>query len=143
MATWVYDEIGCAGAILDDYCIRNLAGNTVGWVCGLSVFSLKGDHIGWFEDGVFYDIYNDVLGFISGATGLVLELPARASEPAAPPFSKRPTMPTLRGRTARPPGSEWSRFCLTTYLAFSDMPSARAPFMPLRALAGTGRELSR
>lgn len=145
MATWVYDEIGCAGAILDEFCIRNLAGNTVGWVFGLSVFSLKGDHIGWFEDGVFYDVENNVLGFIPGAGGLALEPPALAPEPALPAFSKRPYVPTLRGRTARPAGKGWSTFCLASYLAFTDVPCARAPFLPRRPLSGTvaARDLAR
>jgi hypothetical protein len=145
LATWVYDEIGCAGAILDEFCIRNLAGNTVGWVFGLSVFSLKGDHIGWFEDGVFYDVENNVLGYLANARGLPLEQPALAPEPPLPVFSKRPYVPTLRGRTARPAGKGWSTFCLATYLAFTEVPSARTPFMLRRPLgaAGAGRDLSR
>ncbi len=129
MVTWVYDEIGCAGAILDEFCIRNLSGNTVGWVFGLSVFSLKGEHIGWFEDGVFFDIENNVLGFLPGATGLPLEAPALASEPPVPVLGKRPCVPGLRGRTARPAGRGWSTFCLATYLAFPGVPVARAPFI--------------
>ncbi|QYF93348.1 hypothetical protein KY495_22180 [Massilia sp. PAMC28688] len=145
MATWVYDEIGCAGAILDEFCIRNLAGNTVGWVFGLSVFSLKGDHIGWFEDGVFYDVENNVLGFLADARGLPLEPPALAPEPPLPALSKRPYVPTLRGRTARPVGKGWSTFCLATYLAFTEVPSARTPFVPRRPVGGAsaGRDLSR
>ncbi len=102
MVTWVVDEIGCAGAILDEFCIRNLAGNTVGWVFGLSVFSLKGEHIGWYEDGVFYDIENNVLGFIPGAKGLALECPALAAEPAMP------SSPTASTRTAAW-ASTWAR----------------------------------
>lgn len=145
LATWVYDEIGCAGAILDEFCVRNLAGNTVGWVFGLSVFSLKGDHIGWFEDGVFYDVENNVLGFLPGARGLPLDAPALAPQPALPGFSKRPYVPTLRGRTARPAGKGWSTFCLATYLAFTEVPSARTAYVPRRS-AGAGaaaRDLSR
>lgn len=136
MVTWVYDEIGCPGAILDEFCIRNLSGSTVGWVFGLSVFSLKGEHIGWFEDGIFFDIENKMLGFVPGSKGLLLELPALAPDPAAPVFSKRPCVPTLRGRTARPRGMGWSRHCLASYLALSDVPAVRAPFMP--RMTGSG-----
>lgn len=145
MVTWVYDEIGCAGAILDEFCIRNLAGNTVGWVFGVSVFSLKGEHIGWYEDGVFYDIANNVLGFIPGASGLSLDCPALAAEPALPAFSKRPYVPGLRGRAARPAGKGWSTFCLATYLSFTGVPSARTPFIPhrLTGAPGAGHDLSR
>lgn len=130
MLTWVYDEIGCAGAILDDFCIRNLSGHTVGWVFGLSVFSLKGEHIGWCEEGVIFDIQNNVLGFIPGAAGLPLEAPALAPEPLLPTFSKRPHVPTLRGRVTRPSGKGWSAFCLSSYFGMSDLASARAPYMP-------------
>ena len=137
--TWVVDEIGCAGAILDEFCIRNLCGNTVGWVFGLSMFSLNGEHIGWYEDGVFYDIQNNVLGFIPGARGLVLDAPALAPPPAAPAFSKRPCVPVLRGRSARPAGKGWSGFCLSTYLSHSGVPCAGAPFIPhLRAATPCG-----
>lgn len=130
MLTWVYDEIGCAGAIVDDFCIRNLSGHTVGWVFGLSVFSLKGEHIGWCEEGVIFDLQNKVLGFIPGATGLPLEAPALAPEPPMPTFSKRPHVPTLRGRVTRPSGKGWSTFCLCSYFGMSDMPSARGPYLP-------------
>lgn len=133
LVTWVYDEIGCPGAILDEFCIRNLAGHTVGWVFGLSVFSLKGEHIGWFEDGVFFDIHNHVIGFVPGAKGLAPEMPPLAAEPAAPVFSKRPCAPTLRGRTARPRGQGWSAHCLASYLAFGDLPTGRGPFLRCRS----------
>ena len=136
MLTWVYDEIGCAGAILDEFCLRNLAGSTVGWVFGLSVFSLKGEHIGWFEDGVLYDIENKVLGFVPGTKGLLLALPPLASDPAVPVFSKRPHVPSLRGRSARPRGKGWSAHCLANYLAYGDVPAARSAFLP--RMAGPG-----
>lgn len=138
MVTWVYDEFGCAGAILDDFCIRNLAGNTVGWVFGLSVFSLKGDHIGWFEDGVFYDVENNALGFLPGTASLALDCPALAAEPTLPAFSKRPYVPTLRGRRARRAGRGWSTFCLATYLSFHGLPSQRTAFIPRGPGAGPG-----
>lgn len=128
MVTWVYDEIGCAGAILDEFCLRDLSGQTVGWVFGLSVFSLKGEHIGWFEDGMLFDVDNKVLGFVPGATA-ALELPALAPEPAIPALGKRPCVPTLRGRTARPRGNGWSAHCLASYLAHGPTPVARAAFM--------------
>jgi hypothetical protein len=125
LATLVYDEIGCAGAILDEFCIRNLTGHSVGWVFGLSVFSLKGEHIGWFEEGTFFDVENRVLGFVPGAKGLALALPPLAPEPVLPAFGKRPCVPTLRGRTARPRAKGWSRHCLASYFAGSTVPAAR------------------
>jgi hypothetical protein len=143
LVTWVFDEIGCPGAILDDFCIRNLSGNTVGWVFGLSVFSLKGEHIGWYEEGVFFDIENNVLGFIPGSPGLTLDAPGLAPEPALPVLSKRPCVPGLRGRAARPARKGWSTFCLATYLSFGGVPTARSGFIarPISAGPGASHEL--
>ena len=115
MLTWVYDESGCAAAILDEFCLRNAGGSTVGWVFGVSVFSLKGEHIGWFEDGVLYDVENKVLGFIPSAKGLTRK-PVLVPAPVMPPFTKRPCAPTLRGRSIRLRGSGWSTACLADYL---------------------------
>jgi hypothetical protein len=131
LLTWVYDEIGCAGALLDDFCIRNLSGETIGWVFGLSLFSLKGEHTGWFEEGVFYDVQNKVIGFVPGAPGLRLEQPALAPEPPLPAFKKRPYVPSLRGRTSRPAGKGWSSFCLATYLEFPQEAAPRVQFMSI------------
>lgn len=143
MVTWVYDEIGCAGALLDEFCIRNLAGDTVGWVFGVSMFSLKGEHIGWFEDGVMYDVHNRVLGFVPGARGLALDVPALAPEPPMPVFSKRPYVPSLRGRTARPRGTGWSGACLASYLAQRQVPAACPAFLPRAGMGQGASDLSR
>jgi hypothetical protein len=136
LVTWVYDEIGCAGAILDEFCIRDLSGNTVGWVFGLSVFSHKGEHIGWFEEGIFFDLENKVVGFVPGASLPGMVMPAPGHELPFPAFSKRPCVPTLRGRSARPLGQGWSTQCLASYLASSEVPSVRARFIPSSASLG-------
>ena len=130
MLTWVYDEIGCAGAILDEFCVRNLFGDTVAWVFGVSLFSLNGEHIGWCEDGVFYDIDNRVLGFLPSAKALARDMPALADEPPVPALSKRPCVPSLRGRSARPPGQGWSSHCLASYLQFAVLPTQGGRFIP-------------
>jgi hypothetical protein len=141
LVTWVYDEIGYAGAILDEFCLRNLAGNAVGWVFGLSVFSLEGDHIGWSEGGVLYDIENKVLGFVPGAAGLALEAAALAPEPPLPKFNKRPCVPLLRGRSARPAGGGWSSRSLGQYLSLNGVPPTRSSVIAQRP-PGTGHGLS-
>lgn len=137
VVTFVYDELGCPGAILDEFCLRNLAGHTVGWVFGLSVFSLKGEHIGWFEDGIIFDVANKAIGFVPGAK-TALDLPALADEPPMPVFSKRPCVPTLRGRTARPRGYGWSAQSLCSYLAFGERPVAMTAYLPRRCGVGPG-----
>ncbi|WP_426107765.1 4-fold beta flower protein [Massilia sp. TSP1-1-2] len=133
MASWVIDDAGCAGAILDEFCLRNLAGHNVGWVFGLSVFSLAGEHIGWYEDGLFYDIENNVLGFIPGAKGVVPERPEPCPPSALPAFSKRPCVPALRGRTPRPLGTGWSGASLDAYLAAAGAPAVICAAMPPHA----------
>lgn len=133
MLTWVYDEIGCPGVLVDEFSIRNLAGHTVGWVFGLSVFSLNGEHLGWCENGVFFDIDNKVLGFVPGAAPAGLALPPLAPEPRIPLLSKRPCVPALRGRSARGRGNGWSRHCLASYFSFADLAPARTAFMPCMA----------
>lgn len=102
----------------------------MGWVFGLSVFSLKGEHVGWFEDGVLYDIENRVLGFVPGAPGMQLEMPALAPEPAMPAFSKRPYVPGLRGRCLRPRGGGWSSQSLSSVFAQHRVPVVAGGFLP-------------
>lgn len=119
--------------ILDDFCIRNTSGNTVGWVFGLSMFSLKGDHIGWCEEGVFYDIENNILGFVPDAAGMPLATPGLAPEPPMPAFSKRPYVPGLHARSARPRGSCWSVHSLVEYFAPNRVPASTGMYrLPLR-----------
>jgi len=116
--------------MLDEYCVRNLSGDTVAWVFGVSLFSLTGEHIGWYEDGVFYDTDNRVLGFLPDARGLVPDMPPLAHEPPLPAMSKRPCVPTLRGRSVRPPRQGWSSHCLASYLQFASRPVSAGRFIP-------------
>jgi hypothetical protein len=124
VVTWIYDETGSAAAILDEFCLRSLDGLPQAWVFGVSVFSIKGEHIGWFEHGVLFDVHNDKLGFIEGALGLSGHGPALRSPPPMPAFGKRPCVPALRARHARPAGSGWSSERLADYLDNRDALSA-------------------
>lgn len=101
-----------------------MSGHAVGWVFGLSVFSLKGDHIGWCEEGVFYDIENRVLGFVPDAVGMPLAPPGLAPEPPMPALSKRPYVPALHARSARPRRGGWSAQALADYFAPSRVPAS-------------------
>lgn len=116
MVTWLYDETGQAGAVLDEFCVRSIDGAPQAWVFGVSVFALKGEHIGWFEHGVLFDVDNRKLGFLSGALGLCGTIPPLADAPPLPVFSKRPNVPTLRARLARPAAAGWSEQRLADYL---------------------------
>lgn len=125
VVTWIYDETGSAAAILDEFCLRNLDGVPQAWVFGVSVFSMKGEHIGWFEHGVLFDLHNDKLGFIEGALGLS-NGPALQAAPPMPPFGKRPTVPALRARRVRPARSGWSGERVAEYLDNCDSLSLSA-----------------
>jgi hypothetical protein len=115
VAEWIYDQYGLAGAILDDYSIRNRNGDVVAWVFGIGVFALPGDHIGWFEDGVLFDSDNCALGFVNAAKGLKLVTPTIVSTPAIPPLPRRPSTPRLHGKPGRPDPGPWSRHALDAY----------------------------
>ncbi|RSZ59990.1 hypothetical protein HF313_14840 [Massilia atriviolacea] len=124
--TWLYDEAGRASAILDEFCLRTIDGEPAGYVFGLSAFSIKGEHIGWFEDGVLYDVENRILGFLAGARGMAHDFPALQPPPPEPVFGKRPNVPTLRARPVRRPAGGWSRHALADYVD-SGAPAAAAP----------------
>jgi hypothetical protein len=127
----LYDETGQAGAILDEFCIRNLAGVPAGWVFGLSVFGLQGEHIGWFEDGVLFDVENRAIGFVLGAKGLSMPCPPLSAPPEFPRFAKRPHCPSLRGRPPRRSRSGWSHYRLADYLEQAGHAQALGgPFIP-------------
>jgi hypothetical protein len=116
VVTWLFDETGNAGAILDEFCVRNIDGAPRAWVFGVSVFALKGEHIGWFEHGVLFDVDNGKLGFLAGAIGLGAAAPELSSAPPLPAFPKRPNVPALRARLARPAPSGWADQRLADYL---------------------------
>ena len=131
---------GCANAILDEFCLRTTAGEPVGWVFGLSAFSLRGEHIGWFEGGIFFDVDNRMLGFIPALAGRPELFPIPGAAPAVPPLSKRPTVPTLRARPVRQANSGWSGHRLATYLARAG--AASTPVLPPGVMQGFGSAAS-
>lgn len=147
LVTWLYDEAGRASAILDEFLLRTVDGEPAGFVFGLSAFSLRGEHIGWFEDGVLYDVENRTLGFLDGARGLAPAVPALQPAPPEPGFGKRPNVPPLRARPLRRPANGWSRHVLADYIDTAAAPEpACAPLAPGAllpaapvALTGTAR----
>lgn len=130
VAEWIYDQYGLAGAILDDYSIRDRHGNVVAWVFGIGVFAPGGEHIGWFEDGVLFDSDNCPLGFVSAAKGLKLATPTAVSAPPIPPLPRRPSTPRLHGKPGRPDAGPWSSRSLASYfippVSEDQVPQSRA-----------------
>lgn len=99
MADWIVDRVGAAHLILDEHSFRRLDGSVSAWLFGNGVYSMVGEHIGWFEHCFLFDIDNEVVGLLAQqcAAELLGNLP-----PSMPAFPRRPHVPLLRGRQRRP-----------------------------------------
>jgi hypothetical protein len=103
MADWIIDRAGQPVQILDEYCFRSLSGEVTAWLFGNGVYSVKGEHIGWFEMSTLYDLHNGITGMLR-----------HACEPLSPvyvpddmpPFARRPHVPLLKVRRMRPAVTE-------------------------------------
>lgn len=126
LLTWLYDATGSPAAILDEFCIRDGAGEPAAFMFGLSAFSLRGEHIGWFEEGILFDADNRIVGFVAGARGLPRDFPSPEPAPPLPLFGKRPLAPPLRARPVRRPSSGWSSHLLGDYLEQRALSATRA-----------------
>lgn len=115
MADWMFDRNGHATLIHDSDCFRDGHGKVIAWISGNSVYSLRGRHRGWFEDGVLYDSQNRVLGFLHDATGYLPSRPGTGGAPGMPGFGGRPGRPGFSGIPGRPGHGGWSNEDLSTY----------------------------
>lgn len=115
MSEWIFDRNGRATVILDSDCIRNSHGRVIAWVSGNNVYTLKGRHCGWFEEGVLYDSGNRVLGFIQNATGHLPSTPSTGGTPGTPGFAGHPGRPGFSGTPGRPGYGGWSNENLASY----------------------------
>jgi hypothetical protein len=76
---------------------------------GGNVYSLRGRHIGWQDDGVIYDSRNRALLFTPDAKGMTPSRPGLAGAPGMPGFAGAPGMPGFAGAPGRPGhGGNWS-----------------------------------
>jgi hypothetical protein len=117
MAEWLYDKSGTPRLIVDTDCIRDSRGIVIAWVHGNGLFSMRGQHVGWFERGVAYDRNNNVLGFVPTADGYLPYRPGIAGAPGMPGFAGRPGRPGLSGMFGRPGCGGWSATSLHGYFA--------------------------
>ena len=115
MADWIYNKSGNASIICDNDCLRNNFGQVIAWIRGLDVYSLNGNHIGWFEKGIIYDSNNGVLGFIRNRTGHLPSTPGIAGTPGTPGFGGKPGRPGFSGTPGRPGYGGWSTRDLSKY----------------------------
>jgi len=101
--------------IFDSDCIRNNRGTVVAWISGNSIYTLKGRHCGWFENGILFDSSNDVIGFLRDSTGGLPSVPGIGGTPGTPGFSGKPGRPGFSGVPGRPGRGGWSKEDLSNF----------------------------
>lgn len=115
---WVFDQLGRPVLIMDGDRLRDSQGHLVAWIEGKDVFSLYGRHAGWFENGVFYDSWNRMLGFLKGGSApqCFPAFPGLAGVPGIPGFPGDPGKPGFPTPPGRPGyGCGWSAYELELY----------------------------
>jgi hypothetical protein len=90
MIDWAYGKNGQATLIFDSDCFRNNRGHVIAWINDQCVYLLRGQHMGWFEEGVLYDSSNHAVGFLRNATGYLPSRPGIGGQ-------ARPAFPVVRG----------------------------------------------
>ena len=109
MAEWMYDRRGSPQIIVDGDRFLDRSGiNTVGWLDGTSTFTLSGEHVGWYENGVLWDEKNHCVGFTAEATGDIPSRPDLAQTRPMPDIGKSPKRPAIEGAPIRPEQAGWS-----------------------------------
>jgi len=117
MSDWLFSKNGQAEILLDGDCFRSDRGDVVAWIREPHVYSLNGNHIGWFENGVLYDSNNQALGFLRGATGSVPGRPGLGGTPGKPGSGGRPGKPGFGGVPGKPGRGGWSGIDLGDYFS--------------------------
>jgi len=115
VADWLYGVDGQAALIYDHDCFRDSNGNVIAWINGVNVYSLNGNHVGWFEQGVLYDSNNCALGFRRDSTGSLPSRPGIGGTPGTPGFGGRPGRPGFGGTPGKPGRGGWSQHQLMNY----------------------------
>ncbi|WP_370575331.1 MULTISPECIES: 4-fold beta flower protein [Serratia] len=111
----MFDRNGRPTLIHDNECVRSRAGAVIAWINGDNVYSLRGQHVGWFEGGVLYDNQNKALGFLSNSTGYLPSRPGLSGTPGMPGMSGTPGRPGFSGVPGKPGRGGWSSQSLATY----------------------------
>ena len=108
MSDWIYDPSGRPQVIVDGDRFLNRNGNsTVGWIDGTATFTLTGQPAGWYENGVLWDLKNQLAGFTEAATDVPSRPEITQTRPM-PDLVKRPSRPELEPAPDRPPEGEFS-----------------------------------
>jgi len=107
----LFDKHGKAAFFLDQDKIHVYAwdGSPVAFVEKEAVFTFKGRHLGWYEDGWLRDLEGKCVGFDNPGTGG--PNPPRVKPHLAPPAEKKepPEKPAIEKMPERPPRrAAWS-----------------------------------
>ncbi len=116
MAEWLFDHSGSARLIIDEDVVRDVRGKAIGWVNGHRLYSLRGHHIGWFEDGVAFDNDNFVVAFSASSDAAIPSRPALKETPLLPHMPKVPTRPYFSVPAPRPISNGWSQKDAVDYM---------------------------
>jgi hypothetical protein len=103
MADWIYDQSGHPPIVVDGDRFLNRSGvTTIGWINGTEIFTVAGQHAGWFEDGVLSDLQNRWAGFTADATGETPSRPAELRTRPMPDLGESPSQPDFGAAPIRP-----------------------------------------
>lgn len=116
-AYWIFNRNGQATIIWDGDCFRNKCGQVIAWTTKEFIYNIRGQHVGWFEEGVLYDSFNRALGFVRDCTGYLPSLPGISGTPGMPGFTGKPGKPIFSSPTGRPGLGSWSSENLENYFS--------------------------
>ncbi len=86
------------------------------WISDNNLYNRIGQHVGWYEDGIFYDRNNRVIGFTRDHTGHLPFTPGIGGTPGMPGLGGRPGRPGFSGIPGRPGYCGWSNTLLEKYI---------------------------
>ena len=125
MAEWIYDRTGRPQIIIDGDRFLDRSGNkTMGWIDGNGAFTLAGQHAGWYEDGVLWDLRNHWAGFTEEATRNIPSQPEVTQTRPMPDTGNSPNRPEFEPTSIRPEAGDFSTIPLDY---FFDDPKPLAP----------------
>ena len=93
LAEWIFDQHGDPQFIVDDTRFVDKSGLTVGWHKADYVYSLVGDHLGWYQGGVLFDSANRAVGFsVTAQVPPTLTLSSTPPSPTNVPSRRSPEL---------------------------------------------------
>jgi hypothetical protein len=105
----IYDKSGQAVAWYDNGEVLDMTGNYIAFINGDSIFSYAGGtHLGWFEDGVFWNADFQAVGMLEQHSAPV-PAPGLVGAPGEPGKAGMPEKPGVADPPGKPARSDnWS-----------------------------------